>query len=556
MMTRHACLVSGAVSLILAAAAAPAQVVDFSYYYAEGSAIPRYETQFEKELRSVLPELDLRGATVPPTGPIYCPGEYEPMDAILIAWEGLNSWKTILAQMCAQITTVGEADVFVAVDTASEQSSAAASIQNAGADMSRVNFRIVRTDSIWMRDYGPRYVYEGDCRAIVDHLYNRPSRIYDNMFPSYYAADRNFAYYDLGLTHGGGNYHLDSVGRAHTTRLINNENPGLTELQIRDRWFDYQNVDTRFYTPFPTFVDATQHIDMWMQIIADDAVIISDWPFNVGSTQDNICDQTAISMAAEGYTVYRVPARSLGGTHYTYTNVVMCNDLVLVPSYTNSSILSAGHNAEAQTAWENAMPDKTIVQINCQGIVTAAGVMHCIVMHLPAHLGGANPTAYLKSFRDGEVVDPGTQVAINWISDDDEATQDVDILLSTNGGASYDTVIAANEADDFSYTWTVPDLYSENARIRIVARDANGNTGFDDSPMDFTINGTPGLVGDLNCDGLVSVADIGPFVLALTDPAGYAAQFPACDINNADINNDDLVSVGDIGGFVALLTGS
>lgn len=66
---------------------------------------------------------------------------------------------------------------------------------------------------------------------------------------------------------------------------------------------------------------------------------------------------------------------------------------------------------------------------------------------------------------------------------------------------------------------------------------------------------TPGLAGDMNCDGVVSVADIGPFVLALTDPAGYAAQFPDCDINNGDLNADQMVSVSDIGPFVALLTG-
>lgn len=64
-----------------------------------------------------------------------------------------------------------------------------------------------------------------------------------------------------------------------------------------------------------------------------------------------------------------------------------------------------------------------------------------------------------------------------------------------------------------------------------------------------------GLAGDMNCDGTISVSDISGFVLALTDPAGYAAQFPDCNIDNADLNNDGSVSVGDIGAFVALLTG-
>ena len=60
--------------------------------------------------------------------------------------------------------------------------------------------------------------------------------------------------------------------------------------------------------------------------------------------------------------------------------------------------------------------------------------------------------------------------------------------------------------------------------------------------------------GDLNCDGVISVGDIGPFVLALADPTAYSLQFPNCNIFNGDINNDGTISVGDIGPFVALLT--
>ncbi len=65
-----------------------------------------------------------------------------------------------------------------------------------------------------------------------------------------------------------------------------------------------------------------------------------------------------------------------------------------------------------------------------------------------------------------------------------------------------------------------------------------------------------GLPGDMNCDGVVSVGDINPFVLALTDPAAYAAQFPDCRLLNGDCSGDGQVSVGDINCFVALVTGS
>jgi T5SS/PEP-CTERM-associated repeat protein len=62
-------------------------------------------------------------------------------------------------------------------------------------------------------------------------------------------------------------------------------------------------------------------------------------------------------------------------------------------------------------------------------------------------------------------------------------------------------------------------------------------------------------VGDVNCDGLVNSFDIDPFVLALTNPAGYAAAYPHCSHLQADVNNDGAVNSFDIDPFVLLLTG-
>ena len=63
------------------------------------------------------------------------------------------------------------------------------------------------------------------------------------------------------------------------------------------------------------------------------------------------------------------------------------------------------------------------------------------------------------------------------------------------------------------------------------------------------------LPGDLNCDGAVDTADIDAFVLALVDPAEYAAAFPDCDIMAADLNGDGSVDTADIDGFVAAIIG-
>lgn len=94
--------------------------------------------------------------------------------------------------------------------------------------------------------------------------------------------------------------------------------------------------------------------------------------------------------------------------------------------------------------------------------------------------------------------------------------------------------------------------------------DCNGN-GVDDvddllagTSRDRNGNGQPDEcepLGDLNCDDYKDNEDIDPFVLALTDPAGYAAAWPGCALLNADINGDGVVDNEDIDPFVGLITG-
>jgi hypothetical protein len=70
------------------------------------------------------------------------------------------------------------------------------------------------------------------------------------------------------------------------------------------------------------------------------------------------------------------------------------------------------------------------------------------------------------------------------------------------------------------------------------------------SPMPIP---APVSLGDLNCDGVVNVSDIDPFVLALIDPAEYARQYPSCAIILADVNSDAQRDGRDIQAFVSKL---
>ncbi|MGP1345737.1 MAG: agmatine deiminase family protein [Phycisphaerales bacterium] len=474
--------------------------------------------------------------TDPPVGPVVAPPEYAPTEAIFFAWQGASSWKAILANMGAQITTAGDADLIVYVESGGDQSAASSSLAGAGANMSRVQFKLKSLDSIWIRDYGPRFVYEGGVRVVTDHTYNRP-RPNDNGVPAHYASTEGYPYALLPLIHGGGNYHLDIEGAGFATELITNENAFFTPGEVIAIFQDYWGLATSLFDPFPTNVDATQHIDMWMIPVAQGKVIISDWPVQSGSIQDLICDAAAVTFAANGYTVFRTPARTLSGTHYTYTNAVICNDIALVPTYTASGV--SGYNSQALSVWAQALPGKTIVPINAQGIVSAAGVLHCIVKHKPENSGGASPVVYLRTQLDGLTLDPDLDQPLQWISDDDVAVVAIDLELSTDGGSSFQP-IALGIADSGAFAWDVPDVATGEAVLRITARDQPGNTGSFQTGV-FAIDGTitPVCEGDINGDGFVDSDDLGLLLGAF----GTSVE-PG---TGGDITGDGLVNSDDLG---------
>lgn len=89
-----------------------------------------------------------------------------------------------------------------------------------------------------------------------------------------------------------------------------------------------------------------------------------------------------------------------------------------------------------------------------------------------------------------------------------------------------------------------------DATLHVAVRDVQGNI----TRVAQRFSVTPFLRrGDTNCDSLINFHDIDPFLLALFEPAAYAANFPACDLSSADLNRDGRVTFFDIDPFVACL---
>lgn len=327
----------------------------------------------------------LRLALAPPPAPVRAPAEYEPNDGLLMRWGSFNS---VITEISVAVTTAGPFQggpapfVYLVVANSNQQASASQTLSAAGADMNRVQFLIAPSDSVWIRDYGPRVVNSAGVRGFVDHTYNRP-RPLDDGIPAAVAPSFSTPVYNLPLTHGGGNFHLFDDGEAFMTQLIVNENPGLSAEQIKTYYRDYQGLDLTLTGAFPTSFDSTQHIDMWMLPVARKKVLISEYPDTGGiyTVPRQVSEATAQLMRDRGYEVLRIPGWR-NGAHYTYANAVVMNTKVLICRFQGED----ARNAQALATFQTAFPTRQVVTIDCSSIISSAGAIHCIVMHISTAL--------------------------------------------------------------------------------------------------------------------------------------------------------------------------
>jgi agmatine deiminase len=316
----------------------------------------------------------------PPAGEVLTPAEYARNQGLLLRWGAeFDQFHSVVRAIAVAITTLDpDGIVTLVIDGEGDRPAAETYLAAGGVDLSQVEFLVAPSDSVWIRDYGPRFILEDKQLAIVDHVYNRSFRPQDDAIPVAFASAWTLARYDIPLVHGGGNFHLFQDGDAFMTELILDENPSLSELEVRSYFEQYQNLDVTIFPGFPTSFDSTRHIDMWMLPVRDKVVIIGEYPAAAGAPY-TITENAVTDLQARGYTVHRTPGWRAGGTHFTYANALVFNKVVLVPQYNAYPT----QNAQAIAVFQQAFPGKAIVGIDGSQIVQSAGVFHCIVMHVP-----------------------------------------------------------------------------------------------------------------------------------------------------------------------------
>ena len=289
--------------------------------------------------------------TDPPTGNVRFPAEFEPMQAVTIRYPlGIP---TSLVKQLSERTKV------YCIVASNQQSNARNTFQSAGCTMSNITFYIMSTDSYWVRDYGPWYIFNDLEPAIVDNAYNRP-RNNDNMVPVHMGQQLGLTVYGMNLTHTGGNMMEDGRGHGVSDNLVLQENNN-NETNVRKKMLDYLGIDPYHITIDPQG-DYIAHVDCWGKYLAPDKILIAQLPASNSHYADYeaVANYFANTNCCWGYPykVYRVYEPG-GYTLAPYTNSLIVNKTVFVPMGSNTT-----HNNNAIAVYQNALPGYEIIGVN------------------------------------------------------------------------------------------------------------------------------------------------------------------------------------------------
>ena len=417
---------------------------------------------------------------------IESPAEYAPTRGVLYQYG--NSWNSVVTALVSSLTGSAAFDeiAYVVVANQTTANSATTAFIAAGANMSKVVFIIQPNNSIWMRDYGPHFIFENGTLAVVDSHYYE-TRPLDNFIPTLVGdATLGVPTYDQGLYYSGGNFQPGPNRTGFCTALVNLDNPssgGHNEALIRELHDTFQGIDTLHIMPqLPFSVDGTGHIDMWMYLVDQDTVVISEFIPGSNATALSVTNNAVPYMQALGFQVFRPQAWNVGATHYTYANAFRVNNRIFIPCY--GTALAPGGNsayntrdADALAKWQAAAgPGVTIVPIQCSSIIGASGAIHCIVKQVPRHTN-AIPSAHISSPAAGDLWLAGSTQTIRWNATDtnNAPLANVDLAYSLDGGTSW-TPIASAIPDSGSFNWTVPAGATDGALVRVTARATDGDT--------------------------------------------------------------------------------
>jgi agmatine/peptidylarginine deiminase len=353
---------------------------------ADSQELNHVMSESEKSVyKNYIPPFSESGDFIPPSAPVRTMAEWEEVQGIIVAWTSYTS-------IIRQIVDYAQDEGLVYI-VCSDSNTVKTYLTSGGVPLVNLKFLKTSFNSVWCRDYGPWAVYSdiSDSLKLVDWIYNRPRPLDDQVSVAFAGFINTPLYQTItspdNLTGTGGNFMVDGNGTGFSSKLILNENTGLTETQINNIMSSYMGI-SRYIKMETLPYDQIHHIDMHIKLLDEETLLVGQYPAgtadgpqieaNLQYIQNNF-----LTCYGRPYRIVRIPMppNTSGqypptANYYTYTNSVFVNKTVIVPVY------GLSQDTTALRIYRENLPGYRVVSINCSSMISALGAIHCITKEI------------------------------------------------------------------------------------------------------------------------------------------------------------------------------
>lgn len=271
-------------------------------------------------------------------------------------------------------------------------------LQENGVDLRKIDFVIMETDDVWMRDSGPiftikdnkelviaNFIFDGYGNAIEPEYYSKDAKIAANV-----AASKEFECIDINMVLEGGSVEVDGNGTliAAKSSVVGSErNTNMSIEEVEKYLKQYFGVTNIIWIEGLKNEDITDgHIDACVKFADGNKLVTLPYDDFMWYCSETEADWEIVSGAvnAEGvpYEIIEIP---LTETFYEeledygcYLNYYVGNEVVLVPIYGDVN------DQVAMDIIAELYPTRRVVGINCMNLALFGGMVHCVTQQQPA----------------------------------------------------------------------------------------------------------------------------------------------------------------------------
>lgn len=332
------------------------------------------------------------------------PAEWEPQDAVLLAWPHADSdWAPIIDAARTTMSNIAAAisryqPVLVLL---SDGEDASELVDACAANADRVRLIECPTNDTWARDFGPITVEHDGQPLVLDFGFNgwglkfaanHDNQVTNRLKELGVLGDTPVEY--AGIVLEGGSVESDGHGTLLTTSeclLEANRNPQLSRKGVEAALGELLGMRHQIWLDHGYLAgdDTDSHVDTLARLCPENTICYVQC--SDASDEHFAALQAMEAQLKEARTIddepFRLLALPMAAAQFdddgdrlpaTYANYLVINGAVLVPTYNDTE-----RDDAALAVIGDAYPGRDIIGIDCRTLIIQHGSLHCVTMQIP-----------------------------------------------------------------------------------------------------------------------------------------------------------------------------